>query len=131
MTLKNAKEEYDTLIDVKEKLNKIPNYKDYFLVDNYSICIPDNLTKTDLSNFNKCSALKKQNITKKNINKTLDKLLVLNMPYGGITLEQFFSNNKNYNQFKEVNNHLIQLLKYGIIEMNFSEKNINNGTFLC
>jgi len=122
MTLKNAKEEYDTLIDVKEKLNKIPNYKDYFLVDNYSICIPDNLTKTDLSNFNKCSALKKKNITKKNINKTLDKLLVLNMPYGGITLEQFFTNNKNYNRLKEVNNHMIQLLKYGIIEMN--EQNI-------
>ena len=36
--------------------------------------------------------------------------------------EQFFTNNKNYNQFKEINNHLIQLLKYGIIEMN--KKNV-------
>ena len=122
MTLENAKEEYDTLIDIKKKLDKIPNYKDYFFVDNYSICIPDKLTKSDLSNFNTCSALKKKNITKKNINKTLDKLLVLNMPYGGITLEQFFTNSKKYNQFKQVNNHLLQLLKYGIIAMN--DKNI-------
>jgi len=122
MTLKNAKEEYDSLIEIREKLNKIPNYQDYFLVNNYDICIPNNLTKNDLNNFNKCSALKKQNITKKNINKKLDKLLVLNMPYGGITLEQFFTNNKNYSQLKELNNHLVQLLKYGIIEMN--KKNV-------
>lgn len=122
MTSKNAKEEYDELINIRHKLVKIPNYQDYFLVDNYSICTPGDLTKSDLSNFNKCSALKKQNITKKNINKTLDKLLSLNMPYGGITLEEFFTNNKNYSKFKEINNHLMMLLENGIIEMN--KKNI-------
>ena len=122
MTIKNAKEEYDEVVNSKHKIVKIPNYAEYFLIDNYTLCKPSKLTKSDLNNFNKCSALKKQNITKKNINNSLDELLALNMPYGGITIENFISNNKNYNKLTRVNNHLIQLLKNGIIPMN--KKNI-------
>jgi serine/threonine protein kinase len=122
MTLKNAKEEYDEVLNSRHKIINIPNYKKYFLIDNYTLCKPNKLTKSDLNNFNKCSALKKQNITKKNINNSLDELLALNMPYGGITLENFISNNKNYNKLTLVNNHLIQLLKNGIVPMN--KKNI-------
>jgi serine/threonine protein kinase len=122
MTLKNAKEEYDEVLNSRHKIINIPNYKKYFLIDNYTLCKPNKLTKSDLNNFNKCSALKKQNITKKNINNSLNELLALNMPYGGITLENFISNNKNYNKLTLVNNHLIQLLKHGIIPMN--KKNI-------
>lgn len=122
MTLKNAKEEYDEIVNSRHKIIKIPKYQKYFLIDNYTLCKPSKLTKTDLNNFNKCSALKKQNITRKNINNSLDELLALNMPYGGITIENFISNNKNYNKLTLVNNHLIQLLKHGIIPMN--KKNI-------
>lgn len=122
MTLKNANEEYNEIKNIRHKLVEIPNYTEYFLIDNYTLCEPSKLTKTDLSNFNKCSALKKQNLTQKNINHSLDKLLSLNMPYGGVTIEDFVSNSKNYNQFKQLNNHLIQLLKNGIIQMN--ERNI-------
>lgn len=122
MTLKNTKEEYDEIVSSRHKIIKIPNYQEYFLIDNYTLCKPSKLTKSDLNNFNKCSALKKQNITRKNINNSLNELLALNMPYGGITIENFISNNKNYNKLTQVNNHLIQLLKNGIIPMN--KKNI-------
>jgi len=122
MTLKNANEEYNEIKNIRHKLVEIPNYTEYFLINNYTLCEPSKLTKTDLSNFNKCTALKKQNLTRKNINNSLNKLLSLNMPYGGVTIEQFISNSKNYNHFKELNNHLIQLLKNGIIPMN--KKNI-------
>lgn len=122
MTLRNANEEYNEIKNIRHKLVEIPNYTEYFLVNNYTLCEPSKLTKTDLSNFNKCSALKKQNLTQKNINNSLNNLLSLNMPYGGVTIEQFISNSKNYNHFKELNNHLIQLLKNGIIQMN--KKNI-------
>jgi hypothetical protein len=44
------------------------------------------------------------------------------MPYGGVTIETFITNNKNYNKLVEINNHLINLLKNGIIPMN--NKNI-------
>jgi hypothetical protein len=100
----------------------ITNYEDYYLIENYTLCKPTKLSNTDMNNFTKCSALKKQNITKKNINSSLNKLLALNMPYGGITVETFITNNKNYNKLVEINNHLINLLKNGIIPMN--NKNI-------
>jgi hypothetical protein len=122
MTIKNAKDEYHEIHNIKDKLKMITNYQDYYLIENYTLCKPTKLSNTDMNNFTKCSALKKQNITKKNINSSLNKLLALNMPYGGITVETFITNNKNYNKLVEINNHLINLLKNGIIPMN--NKNI-------
>lgn len=122
MTIKNAKDEYHEIHNIRDKLKMITNYEDYYLIENYTLCKPTKLSNTDMNNFTKCSALKKQNITKKNINSSLNKLLALNMPYGGITVETFITNNKNYNKLIELNNHLINLLKNGIIPMN--NKNI-------
>jgi hypothetical protein len=122
MTIKNAKDEYHEIHNIRDKLKMITNYEDYYLIENYTLCKPTKLSNTDMNNFTKCSALKKQNITKKNINSSLNKLLALNMPYGGITVETFVTNNKNYNKLVEINNHLINLLKNGIIPMN--NKNI-------
>lgn len=122
MTIKNAKDEYHEIHNIRDKLKMITNYEDYYLIENYTLCKPTKLSNTDMNNFTKCSALKKQNITKKNINSSLNKLLALNMPYGGITVETFITNNKNYNKLVEINNHLINLLKNGIIPMN--NKNI-------
>ena len=118
MTNKNAKEEYNELLNVREKLKNLENYKDYYLIDNFTLCKPSKLTKNDLVNLNKCGALKKKNITSKNINKSLNNLLALNMPYGGITIDKFITNKKNYNKIVEINNKLINLLKYGILQMN-------------
>jgi len=103
MTNKHAKEEYDELLYVREKLNMIPNYKNYFLIDNFTLCKPNKLTQDDLKNYRECGALEKEGITKKNINKSLDKLLAINMPYGGITVEDFIINNKLYMQLIKLN----------------------------
>ena len=122
MTNKYAKEEYDELVYLNNKLNSIKNYNNYFLINDFTLCKPDKLTKTDLKNYNTCKALKKNNITTKNINNSLDKLLAINMPYGGNTIEEFMINNKEYKYLIEMNNKLLDLLKNGILKMN--KKNI-------
>jgi serine/threonine protein kinase len=122
MTNKNAIEEFDELVYLNNKLNSIKNYENYFLIDGFRLCRPEKLTKNDLKNYNTCNALKKDNITPKNINDSLDKLLAINMPYGGNTIEYFMINNKDYKYLIEMNNRLIDLLKNGILKMN--KKNI-------
>ena len=115
--------EYNEIQKIKKNLEKIPNYQDYFLVDNFSICEPEKLDAEDFKNFKKkCSALPKKNINEKNINENLDKLLVLNMPHGGIPIDDFIYNIKDYKDLILLNNHLINLLNNGIIPMN--QKNI-------
>jgi serine/threonine protein kinase len=118
MTNKHAKEEYEELIYVNSKLKVIPNYKNYFLIDDFTLCKPVKLTKDDLKNYRECGALEKEGITKKNINDSLDKLLAINMPYGGITVEDFIISNKYHAKLIELNNKLLELLKNGILEMN-------------
>jgi len=118
MTNKHAKEEYDELLYVNGKLNVIPNYKNYFLIDDFTLCKPSKLTKDDLKNYRECGALEKEGITKKNINDELDRLLAINMPYGGITVEDFIISNKYHAKLIELNNKLLELLKNGILEMN-------------
>jgi hypothetical protein len=118
MISKYAKQEYDNLKKLNNLLDKIPNYENYFLINDFSICKPAKLTKTDLSNFNKCETLQKQNITKKNVNSSLNDILALNMPYGGITIDSFIIHNKNYDKLITMNNKLIELLINGILPMN-------------
>ena len=118
MIKKNAETEYRHIIKFKSLLNKIKNYDQYFLVDNFSICKPKKLTKSDLKNFKKCKALRKRGYTRKNINNSLDKLLVINMPNGGINVEQFIEKYFNKNNLIHLNNSLIDLLVNGIIPMN-------------
>jgi len=121
MINKNAIEEYNLIQKFKNILNIIPNYNNYFLLDNFTLCRPNKLTKNDLKKYNKkCKALKKKNITVKNINKSLDKILSLNMPDGGIDIEVFIEMDNNFlkNKFIKLNNSLIDLLKNGIIPMN-------------
>jgi hypothetical protein len=118
MTNKHAIEEYDELIKLNSKLKMIPNYKNFFLIDDFTLCKPNKLTKNDLTNFKECEIFKKDSITYKNINSSLDKLTALNMPYGGITIENFIITNKNNKNLIELNNQLLELLKNGILKMN-------------
>ena len=129
MLTKNANEEYNQIKKFNTVLNSIPNYEKYFLLDNFTLCKPEQLTTEDLSNYTKkCKALKKKDITKNNINQSLDKILSLNMPYGGIDIEyyvkdyfvpnpQLINTNTNINIIR-LNNSLIELLINGIIPMN-------------
>ena len=118
MTSKYAQQEYNTISKLNTILNKIPDYDNYFLINNFSLCKPSKLSNSDLTNFNKCETLKKHKITKKNINSSLDKVLALNMPYGGVTIDSFIMKNKSYEKLLIMNDKLIKLLISGILPMN-------------
>lgn len=119
MTKKHALDEYNEIRIIKEKLQKIPDYLDYFLLSYFNICIPDTLTRKDLIQFNKkCSALPKNDINVENINNSLDDLLSLNMPYGGLPVDDYIYENMTSHKMVQLNNSLIQLLNKGIVPMN-------------
>jgi serine/threonine protein kinase len=100
-------------------LKKIPNYRNYFIIDDITICDPDKLTKEDLDNFGKCTAFKKYDLTPANINDNLKYLAMLNEPDGGPELDEYVKSNfTNYSKLIAVNNSLIGLLEHGIIPMN-------------
>jgi hypothetical protein len=123
MSVKHAKEEYDEIVSIKNKLDTIKKYKDYFLINNATLCKPSALTSSDLTHFSsKCSALPKDNITKSNINSNLDKLMSLNIPHGGIPVDDYIYDNGSFEKLYEIHNSLFKLLKKGIVPMN--NKNI-------
>lgn len=123
MTTKHANEEFKKIQRFKHILKVIPNYTSYFLLDNFEICNPDKLTKEDLIKFSKkCKPLKKKDITAKNINQNLDKIMAINMPNGGIDvehfIEQYFIQKFMTSNIIKLNNSLINLLVHGILPMN-------------
>lgn len=121
MTKKHTLAEFNEATKYKNILKKIPNYKKYYLLDGITMCEPDLLTNEDLKGFNsKCSALKKDSISKESINMDLDKIMSLNMPDGGVDLGDYLDL-LMYNQMSTINLHLIDLLLNGIIPMNNHE----------
>ena len=118
MTVKNATDEYKQINKFKTVLQTIPNYENYFLLQNITLCKPAKLTNLDLEKYKKCKALKKKGITSKNINKSLDQILALNMPNGGIDIELFVHQYFVPSNIIRLNNSLINLLVNGIIPMN-------------
>ena len=119
MLAKNAQKEYDEIMKYKKSLTTIPNYKKYFLIDNIDLCQPSELSKSDLQDYEtKCKALIKKKITKKNINKKLDSIMAINMPNGGKDLDDFIKQCNSYDDYKKINNSLIDLLTHAIIPMN-------------
>jgi hypothetical protein len=119
MITNHAKDEYNQIQKYIKILKAIPNYNYYFLINNFHLCNPNKLSKNDLKGFNKCKTLKKRGINSKNINQSLNKLTIINMPNGGINIEKFIQKyaviSKN---IIHLNNSLINLLVNGIIPMN-------------
>tara|TARA_Y100001958_G_C21246265_1_gene576575 strand:+ start:3756 stop:5084 length:1329 start_codon:yes stop_codon:yes gene_type:complete len=123
---KYAYKEMDLIKSVLQHVNKIPNYRDYFLISDIYMCQPKALTKKDLQGFKqKCKNLKSRNITQKNINKQLSLVKTINIPYGGIDIDNYFEkwnklvpSDKRNASFKATNNSLIKLLTHGIVKMN-------------
>jgi hypothetical protein len=117
MTQRHALEEYEEIEKIKQRVQSIPNYDKFFLVDNMNVCVPDKLTDADLEDFEtKCKALPRDNITVANINESLDKLLSLNMANGGIPVDDF--TRQFPDKMIELNRSLINLLNEGIVPMN-------------
>lgn len=123
MVSKYATDEFNQIQKYQSILRVVPNYADYFLLNDFKLCKPSKLTKLDLQGYGKkCKALKKKGITTSNINKSLDQLLAMNMPNGGIDVEKFvehhFVNEFTISNMIALNNSLINLLKNGIGPMN-------------
>ena len=124
MIEKYAIQEYEEINKYKKILETIPNNEDYFLLYDISICRPSKLAVSDIQNFKKCTALPKKNITKQNINKSLDKVMALNMPNGGIPIDDFIYNNSSYENIIKLNNCLINLIQQ------YPENHLNQEYFL-
>jgi hypothetical protein len=119
MTTKHAESEFKEIEQFKKILSHIPNYQEYFLLDGFSICEPEKLSSDDLQYYvKKCKALQKDDITIQNINQSLDKIMGINMPDGGIDVGDFIEQKKSSRKLVELNNSLILLLKNGIVPMN-------------
>ena len=118
MTEKHAMQEYEEINKFKTILETVPDYEDYFLLYDINICRPAKLTTTDLQNFKKCTALPKKNITKKNINESLDKVMALNMPNGGLPVDDYLYDDGSFQKMYTLHISLVNLLKNGILPMN-------------
>ena len=111
--------EYNLIQKFEKKLKSIPNYKNYFLLGDFQLCHPSQLTSDDLINYDsKCNTLIEEGITSSNINSKLNKIKTINMPYGGINIKKIIKDNFNSSNLIKLNNSLINLLQNGIIPMN-------------
>lgn len=119
MTEKHAISEYQEIVSIKNLLQDIKGYQDYFLIYDATLCKPASLSVQDLDNYtSKCRALPKDKITKTNINENLDKLLSLNMPNGGLPVDDYLYENGSLPKMYNVHSKLVLLLKKGILPMN-------------
>ena len=120
LSLKNEVEKEEKLNnEIKPIILKIKNYDDYFIINKIFSCKPNKLTQDDLEKFDTCISLINLGITKDNINKNLDKFLILNIPYGGEELFNFISNEKDFiKRFIFYNKKFYNILKFAIIKMN-------------
>lgn len=113
----DALTEYNSIQNILKVITNITDYKKYFILSDI-ICSPLVFKPEDLTGYEKCRVLIGENITKENINQNLDKILVINVEYGGIELFEYM---KKYILSKKIitmNKKLLQLLVHGIIPMN-------------
>ena len=122
MTEKHAIQEYEEINKYKKILETVPDYEDYYMLYDITICRPAKLTTSDLQNFKKCTALPKKNITKNNINESLEKVMTLNMPNGGLPVDDYLYDDGSFQKMYTLHIALVNLLKNGILPMN--KKNI-------
>ena len=94
---------------IKEMYENIKNYKDYYLIYDATLCRPSALNKSDLTKYNKCSALSKINVTKKNINNNLNSLLSLNIPNGGLPVDDYMYANGSFEKLYNLHINLVKL----------------------
>jgi len=139
MYKKDAEAEMIEMKKVENYIKKIPNNEKYFLVANTYRCEPDLITKKeDLLSFDhECGLFTKHGIDSYNVNDNLNKLELINMPNGGLSIQNYVlemleSPNKN-SSFVKLNNALVQLLVNGIAPINklgFNHYDVKAGNIL-
>jgi hypothetical protein len=124
---------------VRKYIKQIPNNEKYFLISNTFTCNPDKITDSeDLRSFDeKCSLFTRNGIDSYNVNDKLYKLGIINMPNGGLSIENFglklIQMHNKYSAFIKLNTALIQLLINGIVpinKMNFNHFDVKAGNIL-
>ena len=118
LSKKDAKDEYAETLRIRPVINKIPNNQKYFLVQDVTLCKPSILTESDKRNFSKCRPLEKIGLKASNINSNLNKVDIINFPYGGKDLNKLFNTKMNVKTFALINHKLLSLIKNAIIPMN-------------
>ena len=115
-----ANEEIAETNDVKPILETIPDYENFFLVQNITICTPDTLTASDLQGFDKkCVNLTAHGLTADNVNNNLHQLKSLDIPYGGVDISHWLLLKPlTESRFNKLNKTLLNLLYNGIIPAN-------------
>ncbi len=111
--------QWQLLQNIKKKLSVIPNYLDYFLLNNLSTCQPNKLTLKDAANLEKCKRLffdSNSNNYTDDMNNHLNQYKIINMPYGGRDLSKIISSNTL--PFHTINLLLQKLLINAIVPMN-------------
>jgi hypothetical protein len=137
----SAKIEFDTILEVQSHIKDIPNNNDYFLVNDIKMCAPDKLSPTDLNDFDAvCNDIVKYTgYDKTIINNNLKHFKIINMPYGGIDLNEFWKRMMDIPArdkrkiFSAVNTILIGLLENGIVPLNqtgFYHLDVKGGNIL-
>jgi serine/threonine protein kinase len=136
-----AQIEFDTILEVQRHIKGIPNNNDYFLVNDIQMCAPDKLSNEDLNEFDTvCNDIVKYTGYDKNIiNNNLKHFKIINMPYGGVDLNEFWKRMMDIPAkdkkkiFALVNSILIRLLENGIIPLNqtgFYHLDVKGGNIL-
>jgi hypothetical protein len=117
---RHAEEEIYVINNIKPIILKIPKNDKYFLLNNTTYCKPDKLKETDLINLDKCDHnFEKANIDPNNINNELDRFKIINSLYGGIDLLKYVKSDKfTINNFKKLNNSIIELINNAVLPMN-------------
>ena len=127
MLNEDAEEEYKETTKFKHILEKIiPGNENFFIFNNVNMCEPEPLEPDDLNNFQtQCSTLVEQGITQLNINDptVLSRIKIINMPFGGVTIDQYINQHKTRGDILNLNRALLDLYTQAIQPMN------NNGVY--
>lgn len=111
MSKTDGTREYEKLNKIKARIETIPDYRAYFLLD-VTLCIPTAPLNVE------CPVLEKKGIDH-------SKMVALNMPHGGISVSEFLREDVDIAKLLIVHRGLVKLLRNGIVELN--RRNVYHG----
>ena len=125
---KYGKREYNYIYNIKKKISHLPeSIKKYFLLENITICTPDELSTDDKKNIeNVCDNILSEvsddvthkPVSSQNINNNLDKFKIINMPELNISLSSYIKKiNLTPSELIRINNIIIEYISNVIPEL--------------